>query len=129
MASTPEGFEDLLDRPIVGVLATVRREGGPSATPMWFQWDGEFLRFTHTTYRRKLRDLEDEPRLAFTIVDPDDTLRYLEVRGEVDRVEEDPTGAFYVVLGKRYGNPEQTPPPDSADRVIIVVRPTFFSRH
>jgi hypothetical protein len=26
-----------------------------------------------------------------------------------------------VHLGKRYGNPGQTPPPDSADRVVLVM--------
>ena len=129
MTSIPDGYDDLLERPIVGTLATVRRDGGPTASPMWFQWDGEFLRFTHTTKRRKLKDLAVEPRLAFTIIDPENPYRYLEVRGEVDHVDEDPTGAFYVVLGKRYGNAEQTPPPDSADRVIIVVRPTAYGTH
>jgi PPOX class probable F420-dependent enzyme len=129
MANTPDGYEDLLERPIVGTLATVRPDGAPSATPMWFKWDGEGLRFTHTTRRRKLKNLEAEPRLSFTIIDPDDPYRYLEVRGVVDRVEEDPTGSFYVELGKRYGNAEQAPPPDSPDRVVIVVKPTAFGTH
>jgi PPOX class probable F420-dependent enzyme len=129
MANTPDGYEDLLERPIVGTLATVRRDGAPSATPMWFKWDGEGLRFTHTTKRQKLKHLEAEPRLSFTIIDPDNPYRYLEVRGVVDRVEDDPTGSFYVELGKRYGNAEQTPPPDSADRVVIVVKPTAFGAH
>ncbi|BDZ46236.1 PPOX class F420-dependent oxidoreductase [Naasia aerilata] len=129
MANTPDGYEDLLERPIVGTLATVRPDGAPSATPMWFKWDGEGLRFTHTTKRQKLKNLQTEPRLSFTIIDPDDPYRYLEVRGVVDRVEEDPTGSFYVELGKRYGNAEQAPPPDSADRVVIVVKPTAFGMH
>jgi hypothetical protein len=34
----------------------------------------------------------------------------------------DPDGSFYVHLGQRYGNGNQHPPPDSADRVILVMR-------
>lgn len=117
---------DLLERPVYGILATVQPDGAPTASPMWFLWDGEVLRFTHTTRRRKLKHLEAEPRLAFTIYDPDNPYRYLEVRGTLESVEPDPTGAFYVVLGRRYGNADQQPPPDSADRVVLTVRPTFF---
>ena len=122
----PSEFADLLERPIVGTLATVRLDGAPTATPMWFAWIDGTLRFTHTTGRQKLKNLGAEPRFAFTIIDPDDPYRFLEVRGVLERVEADPTGAFYVVLGKRYGNDDQQPPPDSATRVIMVLRPTRF---
>jgi len=125
----PENFADLLDRPIVGTLATVRRDGAPTATPMWFAWDGEYLKFTHTTYRQKLKNLQAEPRFAFTIIDPENAMRYLEVRGSLADVEPDPTGAFYVFLGKRYGNSEQAPPPDSAERVIVRLKPEAFGSH
>ena len=37
------------------------------------------------------------------------------------RVIDDPQGDFYVRLGRRYGNPDQQPPPDKADRVILVM--------
>jgi hypothetical protein len=43
------------------------------------------------------------------------------VRGRLQEVIPDPTGAFYVVLSKRYGNPDQQPPADKADRVILVM--------
>ncbi len=126
----PEEFRDLLERPIVGTLATIRSaDGAPTATPMWFLWDGTSLQFTHTTYRQKLKNLEAEPRFSFTIIDPDDPYRYLEVRGRLASIDPDPTGAFYVVLGKRYGNAEQAPPPDSEDRVILSLTPEVFQTH
>jgi PPOX class probable F420-dependent enzyme len=127
--TVPPDFADLLERPIVGTLATVRTDGAPTATPMWFAWDGELLSFTHTVKRQKLRNLDAEPRFAFAIIDPDDPYRYLEVRGSLQSVEPDPTGAFYVFLGKRYGNSEQEPPPDSADRVIIRLAPGQYQTH
>jgi hypothetical protein len=40
----------------------------------------------------------------------------------------DPTGAFYVQLSDRYSGPLTEPPPDKADRVILVVRPTGYSK-
>lgn len=129
MATTiPEGYDDLLDRPIVGVLATVGPDGVPNATPMWFAWQDGQLRFTHTKARKKIANLQQNPNYSFVITDPDNPYRYLEVRGTLESVTDDPTGSFYVVLGKRYGNADQAPPPDAADRVILALNATYFGK-
>jgi PPOX class probable F420-dependent enzyme len=125
----PGDYEDLLINPNLGHLATVRPDGAPAVTPMWFSWDGELLRFTHTTRRAKLRNIEHEPNVALLVVDPDNNLRYLQARGLVTGVEADPTGAFYVELARRYGEVDPKPPANSADRVIIAVRPYVFSKY
>lgn len=126
----PDDLRDLLERPTFADLATVREDGTPQVNPMWFAWDGEFIRFTHTNYRRKFKNIRANPAVAISIIDPDDPYRYLEVRGVVERIDPDPTGAFYVELAKRYGAPFGTAAPkDSADRVVVVVRPTAMSRH
>ncbi|MFC6565714.1 pyridoxamine 5'-phosphate oxidase family protein [Actinoplanes utahensis] len=39
----PEEHRDLLERPLIADLATVREDGTPQVNPMWFAWDGEFL--------------------------------------------------------------------------------------
>jgi hypothetical protein len=41
------------------------------------------------------------------------------LRGRLVEVIDDPTGEFYARLGRRYGNPDQQPPPDKADRLSI----------
>lgn len=50
------------------------------------------------------------------------------VRGTVEEVIPDPSGAFYLELNDRYSGPLTEPPPDKADRVIIVVRPTGYTK-
>jgi PPOX class probable F420-dependent enzyme len=127
MSGIPGGYEDLLERPLIGHLATVRPDGEPAVSPMWFSWDGELLRFTHTTRRVKMRNIEHNPHVALSVVDPDQPYRYLQTRGRVERVEPDPTGSFYVELANRYGR-DPVPPPDAPDRVIIVVRPFAYSK-
>jgi PPOX class probable F420-dependent enzyme len=128
MTAVPDGFEDLLTQPLYGDLATVRPDGDPSVTPMWFRWDGTLLQFTHTSKRQKIRDIANNPHVAFVVRDPDRPTRYLQVRGTAESIEPDPTGAFYVVLAKRYGATDPPPPPDSPDRVIISVRPFAFTK-
>jgi PPOX class probable F420-dependent enzyme len=126
MISIPEQFLDLLRDPHVGSLATVRMDGAPTMSPMWFAWDGQLLRFTHTTRRAKLAELQQEPRLSLLVIDPADGYRYLQVRAAVREVNPDPTGAFYVELARRYGRPP-IPPSDSPDRVVIVAEPIGVS--
>ncbi|RTL64542.1 MAG: PPOX class F420-dependent oxidoreductase [Pseudonocardiaceae bacterium] len=122
----PEQFCDLLERPLLGHLATTRPDGSPQVNPMWFLWDGTHLRFTHTSRRAKFRNVRHEPRVAMSVVDPDHPSRYLEVRGTVESVDDDPTGAFYVTLAQRYSRPPD-PPADAPDRVVLVVRPESIS--
>lgn len=128
MADIPEGYAHLLDLPTYGHLATVRPDGSPQVNPMWFAWDGERLRFTHTTKRQKYRNIEANPNVAMSIVDPENPYRYLEVRGVVEEIVPDPTGAFYLELNDRYSGPLTEPPPDKVDRVILVVRPTGYTK-
>ena len=68
------------------------------------------------------------PHVAMSISDPDNPYRYLEVRGVVEEIVPDPTGAFYMHLNDRYSGPLTEPPPDKADRVILVVRPTGYTK-
>jgi PPOX class probable F420-dependent enzyme len=124
----PDGYEHLLDLPLYGHLATVRPDGTPQVNPMWFAWDGELLRFTHTTKRQKYRNIAAQPAVAMSISDPNNPYRYLEVRGVVEEIVPDPTGAFYLHLNDRYSGPLTEPPADAQDRVILVVRPTGFSQ-
>ena len=128
MVAIPDGYEDLLTRPLYGHLATTRPDGSPQVNPMWFEWDGERLRFTHTTKRQKYRNITSHPQVAMSVVDPDVPYKYLEVRGEVEDIVPDPTGAFYLHLNDRYDGPLTEPPADAADRVIVVVRPTAVSK-
>ena len=108
-------------------------------SPIWFDWDGELLRFAHTTKRQKYRNVQRSPRVALSISDPDNPYRYLEVRGDVERIEPDPTASLLLRLTDRYSDPAvkrppDAPPPgeapsDAPDWVVIVVRPTGFSKH
>jgi hypothetical protein len=63
--------------------------------------------------------------VAFSIVDPEDGYRYLQIRGVLDGVEADPTGAFYQSLQLRYrGRTSEVA--DKDVRVILTIRPTGY---
>lgn len=121
MAEIPEDHLDLLERAVFAHLATVRPDGTPQVNPMWFAWDGNVIRFTHTDERQKFRNLASNPNVAVSISDPDNPYRYLEVRGVVEDITPDPEGTFYQELAARYGRAQSGPPRDAAHRVVLTV--------
>jgi len=121
MSTVPADHLDLLERPIVASLATVRPDGTPQVNPMWFVSDGSVVRFTHTDERQKFRNLTLNPNVAISIQDPENPYRYLEVRGVVDAITPDPEGAFYRELAVRYSRDRGSAPRDAAHRVILHV--------
>jgi PPOX class probable F420-dependent enzyme len=121
-AAIPDEYRDLVERPLFAALGTVRPDNTPQVNAMWFDTEGEFVTFTHTTYRAKYRNLQQNPAMSLLIVDPDNPQRYLELRGRLAKIQPDATGSYYVHLGRRYGNPDQQPPPDAKDRVILYMR-------
>ncbi len=117
----PAHLLPLLEDPNYAYLGTIRPDNTVQVNPMWFLFDGETLRFTHTTKRAKYRNLQHNPSMSLAIIDPENPFHYLEVRGRLIEVVPDPEGDFYVTLGKRYGNPDQKAPADKADRVVLVM--------
>jgi PPOX class probable F420-dependent enzyme len=101
-------------------LATISPDGTPQSSPMWFIWDGEYIKFTHTTNRQKYHNIQRDPHVAVSITDADNPYTYAEFRGVVEKIEKDPDGAFYDTLAKHYGAPWGY----SGDpRVILYVKP------
>ena len=123
----PEQYLDLLDRPLFAHFATVTPDGSPLVNPMWFKWDNAagVFKLTHTSRRHNYRYLQKNPRVALSITDPDNQYRYIQIRGVIDHVEADPTGAFYQSLQQRYrGTTSEVK--DRDVRVVFTIRPTGF---
>ena len=123
----PAVAQELLAQPIVVDLATVRPDGGPQVNPMWFLFDDGLIWFTHTNFRQKFKNIAHEPRVSISIMPDGNWYAYLEVRGTVERIDEDPTASLYTRLAEHYGQGPDVVPPDAKDRVKIGVRPTGFS--
>ena len=84
----PSSHLDLLMQPVHGVLTTLMTDGQPQSTLVWCDYDGECACVNTTLERQKGRNLAADPRATLLLVDPEDTGRYLEIRGEVELVRE-----------------------------------------
>ena len=83
----PESHMDLLTRPIHGVLTTMMPDGQPQSSLVWCDEDGQCARVNTTRERQKGKNMLANPKVSLLIVDPEDTSRYIELRGAVELVE------------------------------------------
>ena len=123
----PESFRDLFARKSFGHLATVMPDGSPQVTPVWVDVDGPFLLVNTAVGRVKDVNMRRRPRVAIEILDPENPMRYLSVRGVVaEVVEGEPAEAHIHKLAQRYMG---RPYPDTArlqgeKRILFKIRPT-----
>ncbi|MFN8661484.1 MAG: PPOX class F420-dependent oxidoreductase [Thermomicrobiales bacterium] len=126
---TLEQYADLLQSAALAHIATIGPKGEPQSSPLWFGWDGEFLRFAQLVGSdRKRRNLERDPRVAISIVDPANIYRYVEVRGVVERIEPDVDRAFINAMAQKYwGQETYTEGTPDDEFVVVVIRPVRVS--
>lgn len=82
----PASHLDLLTRPVCGVLTTMGPDGQPESSLVWVDHDGECARINTTLERRKARNLLADPKVSLLVVDPDNTGRFIQVRGDAELV-------------------------------------------
>lgn len=120
------GHTDLLTRPLFARVATVRSDGAPQNSVMWFAWDGTHLKPAHSRRGQKYRNITADPRVSVSLADPDNPYRSLEIRGTVTSITADAGAAFFTELARRYGYPGG-PVPNPEHRVVLSVRPASFA--
>jgi len=124
MASIPDSHADLLQDKGFLHLASLGPDGEPQVHPVWYEWDGEHVLVSSTTPRQKTKNVRRDGRVAGTILDPANPYRYLEIRGTVDSIEDDPTGTLIHRLAKKYLDQDRYPwEDDNSQRVILRIRP------
>jgi len=109
-ARIPDQYKDLLTEKVAFAnLATLMPDGSPQVTPVWFEFKDGMIRINTAQGRRKVRNLDANPKLAMAILDPTNPYRYLQIRGHVIRSTQDGADAHIDALAKRYLNQDKYP--------------------
>ncbi|MGI5129611.1 PPOX class F420-dependent oxidoreductase [Pseudonocardia sp. CA-107938] len=127
MTGLPEFARTLVDARHVVALATLNPDGSPQTSPVWVDRDGDDVLVSTAAGRRKVTNVERDPRVSLTVWDPADDERYVEIRGTAV-VEPDPGRAFAIALGEKYDGPGGGDSfrdlPAEVVRVILRITPT-----
>ena len=120
----PRSHRDLLSKKALAHLATLTTKGAPQVTPVWFDFDGTFLRVNSARGRAKDGNMRRDARVALSIVDPDNPYRYLEIGGKVVEITETGGDKHIDSLAKTYMGVDKYPfHRPSETRVIYKIEP------
>jgi len=97
---------DLLDRPLVAILATVRSDGTVLLSPVWHEWRDDGFNVWVEQQDVKARHLRRDPRVTILVAESDPPFRAIEVRGPARFVQ---MGVSETALriASRYIGPEE----------------------
>jgi PPOX class probable F420-dependent enzyme len=131
----PNSHIDLFQRPVHGVLTTLMPDGMPQSSIVWVDYDGEYVLINTTLERQKGRNMQLNPKVTILVIDPNDSSRWIEVRGQVIEMTRDGADAHADKLTQRYCPGKQyfyrdIYPPEQKEketRVITRIQPVKVS--
>jgi PPOX class probable F420-dependent enzyme len=88
MVNIPETHVDLLRSTVDVVLTTISPRGYPQSTLVWCGFDGEYVLLNTGIGYQKERNMRRDPRVSVLAVDPANKMRWIEVQGDAELVEE-----------------------------------------
>lgn len=103
----PETHLDLLQTPVHGVLTTVMPDGTPQSSIVWVDCDGEYVLINTSLERQKGRNMRANPRVTLLVIDPCNSSRWIEVRGQVKEITQEGAEEHADKLTQRYCSRKQ----------------------
>jgi PPOX class probable F420-dependent enzyme len=103
---TVEDLGDLLDEPLLAVLATLRKDGSVLLSPVYFEWRDRGFNIWVEQGNVKTRHMRRDPRVTILVAESHPPLRAIEVRGRA-RFVEDAVSETALRIATRYLGPEE----------------------
>ena len=123
MAKLNEKQLEFLANPYVGVVTTLREDGSPHSTVVWVDVEDGIPSFNTALGRKKPQNLEQDPRAALIVVDPQDSYKWISFDGKAELTTD---GADPQIdrLAKKYLGQDTYPwRKDDEQRVTVRIRP------
>ena len=121
MAKLSEKQIELLRRPNLAIVGTIRPDGTPQLTPTWVDTDGEHVLVNTAEGRWKTRNLRRDPRISVTVVDRDDPYDWVSVTGTAELTHEGAEEHIHR-LSHKYRGKDYDKPKDP-QRILVRITP------
>jgi PPOX class probable F420-dependent enzyme len=110
------------------VVTSLRRDGSPTNSVVFYALEGDSLIFSTTADRLKTKTLQADPRCAVTVLDEGSPFRFVTIEGPATIVEKDIVPGHIAVNRAMRAAPDWVPPEGyeaglaAQKRVLIRVR-------
>ena len=114
-----------LAQPLIADIVTIKKDGSPQITPVWYDFDGTYLYVSTTADRAKARNIKRDKRIAISI--RDENAQKVALFSGTASILDDKEHISVRRIAARYTPPDKL---DSflsgleANRVILRMRPT-----
>lgn len=126
-APLPAELVEFLKRPNAAVISTVRSDGAPYSDVEWYEWEDGKMLVNMDFERLRLGHMRRDPRVALTVVDPEDWYRAVTVLGRVVDIHDDDGLVDIDRLSLRYrGEPYRN---RERKRVTALIEPERWHEH
>jgi PPOX class probable F420-dependent enzyme len=126
-APLPPQLVEFLKKPHAAVIATVRSDGAPYTAATWYDWNDGRLLVNMDFERLRLTHMRRDPRVAVTVLDPEDWYHTVTIFGRVVELRDDEGLADIDRLSQRYrGGPYWN---RERKRVTALIAPERWHEH
>ena len=124
MATLSDKQLEFLENPYVGVVTTLREDGSPHSTVVWVDVEDGLPVFNTAAGRKKPANLDQDPRAALLVIDPNDAYKWVSIDGKTE-VTTDGADAQIDKLAKKYLGKDEYPwrKPEE-QRINVRIRPS-----
>ncbi len=124
MAELSDDTRAILEKKAFVHVGTLMGDGAPQVSPVWANVDGDDIVFNTAEGRVKPKNLRRDPRIALSVVDPDNDYKSVLIRGKVTEITEDGADEHINSLAKKYMDKDVYPfRQDGEVRLIVRVEP------
>jgi PPOX class probable F420-dependent enzyme len=117
-----EDLGDLLELPLVAVLATYRTDGTVLLSPVWHEWRGGGFNVVVGTDDVKARHLRQDPHASLVVFDDEPPYRGIELSARARLVTEDARNTNRRIAVRYLGEERGTAYADSVEGGEVIVR-------
>jgi PPOX class probable F420-dependent enzyme len=124
-AMTDVELREFLSQPLIADIVTLKKDGSPQITPVWYDYDGTYLYFSTTTTRAKGRNIKRDNRIAVCIRN-EGAHKVVLFAGDADILDDKAHVLLRRIVAK-YTPPDKVDASLSgieANRIIIRMKPT-----
>jgi PPOX class probable F420-dependent enzyme len=113
----------IADNPYVATATTLRRDGSPHNTIVWIDAEDGTITFNTAVGRAKERHLREDPRVAVTVVDPENTYRWVSVSGHAELTTDGADDQIDKLAKKYLGEDKYPWRSPEEQRISVKIRP------
>ena len=111
------------ENPFVATATTIRNDGSPHNTIVWVDAEDGVVTFNTVVGRAKERYLRENPKVAITVVDPEDAYKWLSISGAAELTTEGADEQIDRLAKKYLGQDEYPWCEPNQQRISVRIRP------